>query len=393
MSDQNQIDVDELRKRRVPCVVSFLHPFRIVNDSESPDWCVSLDQVNTATWDYVALHEMVGGIDVGLESPYHMVVCRDGGIALPLIPELRENQAAVEFFNRCLASILLGGVYCEAITSDGLDFGSVLDWKYVRVASCASAAANRFHFLIRGQHASPVEAIALEEPRQISIEELAKAAHKGRLVLENAPGVGGEFLLKGVTSYARRDWGTALANLWIVVEQLTSHLWSERVIGPARQSQVIDGRIDGLKDNRTWTISTRHEMLFQTNVLDAELYASLIVARKSRNQLSHDGRHPSESGATAAISSVKNLLQVLLPGLEIPFVDMDLSDHAISDPFRPIETPLLSPKYWMDIRKLPGETELEKLDPSWHFSAACVPYWFDSTRYFSRSIPTWPHIL
>ncbi len=31
--------------------------------------------------------------------------------------------------------------------------------------------------------------------------------------------------------------------------------------------------------------------------------------------------------------------------------------------------------------------------PSWHFSAACVPYWFDSTRYFSRSIPTWPHIL
>ncbi len=36
---------------------------------------------------------------------------------------------------------------------------------------------------------------------------------------------------------------------------------------------------------------------------------------------------------------------------------------------------------------------LSTLNPSWHFSAACVPYWFDSTRYFSRSIPTWPHIL
>ncbi len=35
----------------------------------------------------------------------------------------------------------------------------------------------------------------------------------------------------------------------------------------------------------------------------------------------------------------------------------------------------------------------DALNPSWHFSAACVPYWFDSTRYFSRSIPTWPHIL
>ena len=33
------------------------------------------------------------------------------------------------------------------------------------------------------------------------------------------------------------------------------------------------------------------------------------------------------------------------------------------------------------------------LNPSWHFSAACVPYRFDSKRYFSRPIPTWPHIL
>ena len=39
------------------------------------------------------------------------------------------------------------------------------------------------------------------------------------------------------------------------------------------------------------------------------------------------------------------------------------------------------------------ETREEQLNPCWHFSAVCVPYWFDSTRYFSRSIPTWPHIL
>ena len=38
------------------------------------------------------------------------------------------------------------------------------------------------------------------------------------------------------------------------------------------------------------------------------------------------------------------------------------------------------------------ETEA-RLNPSWHFSAACVPYRVDVTRYFSRPIPTWPHIL
>ena len=362
MSERDQMVDNELSARRVPCLVSFLHPFRLVNGPESSKWVASLEQINTATWDYTALHETVGGIDVGLEPPYHMIVCRDGGLALPPVPELRGDQAAVKFFNRCLAAILIGGVYCEAISSDGLDFGSVLDRKYVRVETFMPAVANRFHFLIRGQH-SAMEAIALENPRQITIGELVRAAQKGRLVLENVPSIGGEFLLKGVTGYVRRDWGTALANLWIVIEQLTSHLWLEKIIGPARESQKIPDRIDSLKDSRTWTMSTRHEMLFQMRIFDADLYESLIEARRARNKLSHEGKHPDEKDATAALVSVKNLLRILLPSQEIPFVDMDLEDHTISDPFKPIEDrPLDPPKYWMEIKKLPGEAELEKLE-------------------------------
>ena len=363
MSERDQMVDNELSARRIPCLVSFLHPFRLVDGPKSPEWAASIEQINTATWDYTALHETVGGIDVGLEPPYSMIVCRDGGLALPLVPELRGDQAAVEFFNRCLAAILIGGVYCEAISSDGLDFGSILDRKYVRVGTCAPAAANRFHFLIRGQCASAMEAIALEGPRKITIGELVQAAQKGRLVLKNVPSIGGEFLLKGVTGYARRDWGTALANLWIVIEQLTSHLWSEKIISPAQKSRIIRGRIANLRDNRTWTISTRHEMLFQMRTFDAALYECLAEARKARNQLSHDGRHPDEKDATAALVSVKNLLRILLPSLEIPFADMDLEDHTISDPFKPIERrPLDPPKYWMEIKKLPGEAELEKLE-------------------------------
>lgn len=353
---------NELEARRVPCLVTYLHPFRIVDGPASPNWSASIDQINRTTWDYASLHEVVGGIDVGLEAPYHMIVCRDGGLALPAIPELNADQAAVEFFNKCLAKILLGGVYCEAITSDGLDFGSVLDWKYVRVMSCASGTANRFHFLIRGQHASPMEAIALEEPRKIAIGKLVEAADKGRRVLENVPNVGGEFLLKGVTDYARRNWGVALTNLWIIVEQLTSRLWSQKVIGPAYESQIGRGRIDSLKDTRTWAISTRHEMLFQLKLLDKERYEFLAMARKARNQLSHEGKHPNEDDATAALFSVRNLLEILLPDMEIPFVDMDLNDHAMSSPFQTSKTRFSTPKYWMEIKKLPGEAELEKLE-------------------------------
>ena len=362
MSAHDQLEEDTLRARRVPCLVSYLHPFRIVDAPKSPKWSVSLEQINTGTWDYVALHEIVGGIDVGLEAPYHMIVCRDGGLALPPVHDLRKDQAAVEFFNRCLASILLGGLYCEAITLDGLDFGVVLDWKYVRTTTCASAASNRFHFLIRGQHPSAFDAIALDEPRTIMIDELVTAAHKGRLVLEKVPGVRGELLLKGVTGYARRDWGTALTNLWIVVEQLTTHLWFGKIVDPAREPPIIPGRIDNLRDNRTWTVATRHEMLFQMGLFERDLYESLAEARKARNQLSHDGKHPNEESATASLFSVKTLLGILLPDLDIPFFDVDLRDHTVSDPFEARERLPSSPSYWMEIKKLPGEAELEKLE-------------------------------
>ena len=362
MSEHDELKNNELTARRVPCLVAYLHPFRIVDATESPKWTVSIEQINTGTWDYITLHEIVGGIDVGLESPYHMVVCRDGGLALPPMPDLRKDQAAVEFFNRCLVSILLGGIYCEAITVDGLDFGFVLDWKYVRATTCAPAAANRFHFLIRGQHPSALDAIALDETRNILIDDLVKAARRGRLVLENVPSVSGEILLKGVTGYARRDWSTALTNLWIVVEQLTSHLWSSKIVNPARKSPTVSGRINSLRDNRTWTVATRHEMLYQKGLFDADLYESLAVARKGRNRLAHDGRHPGDQNATAALFSVKTLLGIVLPNVDIPFVDLDLTDHTISDPFEARKRRSLSPKYWMEIKKLPGEAELEKLE-------------------------------
>jgi hypothetical protein len=44
-------------------------------------------------------------------------------------------------------------------------------------------------------------------------------------VFDSVPSLSGEFLLKGVSGIARRDWGAALTNLWIVIEQITSFLW------------------------------------------------------------------------------------------------------------------------------------------------------------------------
>jgi len=329
---------------------------------------VSVEDVNRHVWDYAALHELVGGVDVGLPAPYHMVFSRDGGVVLPPLPDLRNDQEAVEFFNRCFAALLLGGVYCEAISLDGLDFGSIIDWKYVRVHTSAPAAANRFHQLVRLQRASAFEAIELSAPRIVPVADLCSAMTAGRAILDAVPELSGEFLLKGVTGIARHDWGSALANLWIVVEQISSRLWDLRIVKPARGPDPIPGRADQLSDPRTWSIATRHELLHQIGVLSRGTFEALSVARRARNDLAHKGKHPTGVAAKVAYDAVKELLKIAAPEPTIPLLSLDIADHGLSDPFAPSEPEKLNPTHWMEIPKLPGEAELERLEAQHHVS-------------------------
>lgn len=358
----DDFDIDSMARRRVPCLVAYLHPFRLVNAPNSPAWDVSIDEVNQSAWDYIALHEVVGALDVGLDAPYNMVVCRDGAVAVPPLPGLRDDQQSVEFFNRCLAALLIGGIYCEAIALDSLDFGSIIDWKYLRVHSKAPAASNSFHRHVRLRQATPLEAISLLAPRSVTLKELSAAIDVGRKVLNSVPEVSGEFLLKGVTGIARRDWGSALANLWIVVEQITTHMWTGQVLTAARQSKKITGRVEQLSDSRTWTIAARHELLHQIGVLSHGVLEHLSNARKARNDLSHKGKHPPASAARSAYVATIDLLKIAAQSDSLPMLDIDLRNHQISDPFRPIEPEKIEPTYWMEIPKLPGELELERLE-------------------------------
>ncbi len=350
-----------LEARRVPCMVAFLHPFRIVNGPDGPPWTPTIEQINGCSWDYIALHEIVGGVDVGLAQPYHLVVGRDGGLALPPLPQLRNDAEAVEFFNRCFAALLLGGQFCEAISLDGLDFGSILDWKYIRIHSNAASAPNRFHQMVRMRQSAKIEAISLMEPRTVSLTELIEAMKTGRDILDAVPELSGEFLLKGVTGIARRDWSSALANLWIVVEQITSHLWKTKIILPAKADGLIPGRVDQLSDSRTWTTAIRLELLSQKGFISMNALGNLFAARKARNALAHEGALPDEVAANSAYKGAISLLQAVTH-LPIPLAEMNLGDHALSDPFKPIERGPLNVKYWMEILRLPGELELERLE-------------------------------
>jgi len=354
---------DDLAKRRVPSLITYLSPFRIVEkDETTPRWTATIEQVNRREWDYVSLHEIVGGLDVGLPAPYHMVVARDGALGLPPLPELRSDQAAVEFFNRCLGALLLGGIYCEAIAPDGLDLGSIIDWKYVRSHRDGASASNRFHKHIRYRNASALESIQLHKPRTTTIAQLDGAMKVGLEALRCLAPVQGEYLLEGATGLARRDWGAALANLWIVTEQLLEALWTREVVQPSRLTDTSKARREQLTDSRLWTSAARIELLHQKGVFDLQTLTTLSKARKARNDLSHRGQHPSYEDAAAAYEGVRLLIGVVLGHSTLPIFGLDLSDHALSDPFAPRHGGKLEPEFWMEIPKLPGEEELERAE-------------------------------
>ena len=106
-------------------------------------------------------------------------------------------------------------------------------------------------------------------------------------------------------------------------------------------------------------MSARLELLYQKGSLPLEIFRQLSVARKARNDLSHQGKHPSEDDAQSAYAGVCGLLSLALNGGRPPLLDLNLSDHSLSDPFAPPRAFKGEPEFWMEIPKLPGEQELE----------------------------------
>ncbi|MGF6847491.1 hypothetical protein QFZ51_002726 [Chitinophaga sp. W3I9] len=352
--------------RRISTIVAYMHPFRIVESQESGKWETDIDQINNRAWNYVQLHEIVGGLDVGLNTPYHLVIGFDGALALPPIPELRDPQRVVEFYNKCLAALLLGGVYCEAINLDSIETGVILDWKYIRIIKPGKSASSIFHHLARLKMLPPLTGISLLNPHVISYYSLYKAMDEGMEIINKIPNLSSEFLLKGTTGIARLDWGVALSNLWIIIEQLISYLWQEKILkNIPTGSDKIDGQKEQLSDTRTWGMANRIELLYQTGILTASIVKWLSNARKIRNKLVHDGKHPPRNTAIEAYNPVLELITIII-GKNFSLQLLNFDDHLISDPFKAPNEGNNTPDYWMPFPKLPGEDDISKEKNSKH---------------------------
>lgn len=342
-----------------PLVMAVSAPLKLIAKDGRDHWRPSLQDINRSTYDYLKLNRASGFLD-GNVAPYAMLVGFDGSLAMPALPEFTKPEAALRIFNRVFLEMLLGGIYTEGALPSDICRGWLFNTGYVRMFGNASRNTS-LHSALRDRSASISDNILLLDKKTITLATLKKAIARGRSVLSNCEPLSPEIALAGATHYVAGALAEALTCCWTSIEQVISHIWRLEVEANA-QVEAIPNRGGFLKDYRVWTTSARIELLYQKGIVQAETYRHLNQARKSRNEFIHRGAQPEFADATAAISSLFQLLSACASNYKstslLADVCSQITARCLVRP-RTNEDGRLQPKYWRDIARLPGEPQFK----------------------------------
>lgn len=284
-----------------PAWHAFLRPDAwVLGDGE--DFSVSLEQINANSYAGEKLSVPVASLAA---SGVPALVSRDGALALPMQGDFIQQHHAVEMINRLFCALLIGGIHTEFVAYSEALVGSLDEDLRLHVYTPTQ------HGRYRNMGASITERITLLNRRIIRVSQLQEALAFGMDTLKRVEALSPAFLLQGYTALQQQNSIEALSSLWIVVEQLTSLLWQKRFLcNPTLHPAGMNGRLQGMKqDNRTWTTSVKHELLWQIKVLSEDSYARLSNARGQRNRLVHEGRIPDMDSVTELWPALCEMLE------------------------------------------------------------------------------------
>jgi hypothetical protein len=285
-------------ENKVPIITANSKPFRLVSRDDQDIWNPSLEHINTNTYDYVKLHRLSTFFDVGI-TPFSLGICFDGTLILPGIEIYRDREVALAKFNQTLVELLLGGLYCEAADPDDIGYGSLTFDGYTRIFGGMNGPAASFHYAARMKMSSIIDAIRLFKPEIVSVQEMKNALSTGRKLLTDLGSIPKEQILYGATFYVRKQWAESLLHFWTTTEMIVETAWQRYVLWypspPSKKRRAF------LEDHRTWTVSAKLEVLYQKNLLSADVYEVLSMARKARNNFTHHGDLPTRSDAYTAL--------------------------------------------------------------------------------------------
>lgn len=296
-------------KNSVPVIIGNAAPFRLVL-RDTDKWEPTLDEVNSRSYDYVKLHRLSTYLDVGIQ-PFSLGVGFDGSLIIPATKEFQDKDAALDKFNQTLGQLLFGGIYSEAVLPEDIYLGILTFDGYFKAVSATSGSVGNFHKAIRTKHVGTLDVMRLLNPIEIPVSDLEQSLAKGMGILDKLPKLSSSLLLNGVTHFVKHQWAEALVFLWTSIEQVIGHIWNSEILRKRNDSgEEISGRKKFLQDYRTWSTSTKVEMLYQNSLIGSGEYQLLNNARKARNDFVHRAVKPTQINAESALDSLFQLVSL-----------------------------------------------------------------------------------
>lgn len=272
-----------------PAWMAYLLPYTAVHRDETSGLNISLEQVNTNSYDGNKLAEVVATLPLNTSGRIPALISYDGAIAIPQCGDYPSNADGVSKLNEILCSLLLGGIHTEVLHSDSLVVGSLQDRIRLFAYTPSLHTQLRLKWAAINDRLSP-----LMHPRVLMVKEIQKAYSQGQQVIRSIHNFSPFFLLNGYTAMVYRNNSDALNNLWIAVEQLTECLWSEHYVKnkgtfPARVAKCHAYKKNAIDRDQIWA---KQLLLRLSKIISKECHKALSQARNKRNELVHNGVVP-----------------------------------------------------------------------------------------------------
>jgi len=290
-----------------PAWMAHLRPYTTVYRDKSSGLNITLDQINTNSYDGSKLAEVVATLPLRNASEIPALISFDGGIAIPQCGDFPSKADGVSKLNEVLCSLLLGGIHAEVLHSEDLVIGNLHE------KTSLFAFTPSLHSYLRLNSAALTDRLApLMYPRVLMVEDMHKAFHQGQQVVQAIGNFSPIFLLNGYTEMVYRNSSDALNNLWISVEQLTECLWIERYMKNRNTfpSRVAKCHATVKKAISNDQIKAKLRQLRLAKIISRDCHKVLEQARSKRNDLAHRGSVPDTLIVELLWSALPELIEV-----------------------------------------------------------------------------------
>lgn len=290
-----------------PAWMAHLRPYTAIHRDATSGLNVTLEQINANTYDGSKLAEVVAILPLGNKSGMPALVSHDGTVAIPQCEDFPSKADGVRKLNEVLCSLLLGGVHTEVLHADELVIGALHE------KTSLFAYTPSLNSSLRLNWAAPTDRLQpLMFPRVLMMSEMQEAYRQGQRVVQTISNLSPLFLLSGYTAMVYRNNSDALNNLWITVEQLTEHLWTERYekkkhTFPSRVARCHVTVQRAIRNDQIWA---KHRQLRLAKIISKDCQRALNQTRTKRNDLAHQGIVPDSQLIERLWSALPELIEV-----------------------------------------------------------------------------------